>query len=332
MRMNRSVGICWSAFGVALGITVALASCGSASTSTRQASPSHGIETVAASAATSTVPSLTTSSESTAIATVTTAAAAEPNVPPAISVLRSSPPVQTTTLTSATQPSTVVPSQLAKPTADDAMAAVQASFTSSGSSPVTRLGFNADHTVVVVAIRADHMAFALDLKAKYGDAIELTIGEFPYPPEIPPGRNRCGPPMLQPSAATLGLTATATVAASTLRSGADGTGTVIITNNSNAALTIETDSGFTGYLTDSQGAIIGVFSLGFAGTGRGWTVAPGASETLGVEFGTTSCDPQYGYSLPAGTYNLVVPVRIQVGANLTEVLIRTAPIPITVTA
>ena len=290
----------------------------------------NGIETAAASAATSTVPSLTTSSESTAITTVTSAEATEPSVAPAISGLQAVPPAPSTTSIPSTRPSTVVASQPAKPTTDDSMTVIEAVFFNANS-PVTSLGFNADHTAVIVTIRADHMAEALDLKAKYGDAIELTIGWLPYPPESPPGRNRCGPPMPHASADTLGLTATATVDDATSKSGADGTGTVVITNTSATALTIQFDSGLAGYLTDSPGATIGVFSTGFAGTGLGWTVAPGASATIRLDFGTTSCDPKYGYSLPAGTYDLVVSVRIQVGPNLTEV-IRTAPISITVTA
>jgi hypothetical protein len=154
--------------------------------------------------------------------------------------------------------------------------------------------------VIGVGLRANAEAVARELVARYGTAVEVTVGLFPYPPPAAPQR---GCPSVQevspdhrPLAATLALDPTVV-------SGAFFRGTVRITNVGLAPYKVSTDSSFSVYLfRPGETVPIGISEGGVVGTGYEQTLASGEALDLPAAGGTASCDLAVGYVLPAAAY------------------------------
>jgi hypothetical protein len=52
--------------------------------------------------------------------------------------------------------------------------------------------------------------------------------------------------------------------------------------------------------------VVGTYDGAIAGVGIGGELAPGALRDLTIVGGTASCDPELGYALPPGDYEVVV--------------------------
>lgn len=154
--------------------------------------------------------------------------------------------------------------------------------------------------IISVNLRANAEGVAREIVAKYGSAVEVTVGNFAYPPPEARSRSCLWLPQVvidhRPLQATLSIQRT-------VIGGDFFKGTLRLTNAGVVPYELLTSSGFTVYLfrqgetepiASSEGAV--------AGTGYGRTLVPGEGVDLGAGGGTASCDLAVGYVIPAGTY------------------------------
>jgi len=154
--------------------------------------------------------------------------------------------------------------------------------------------------VVIVGLRSNAEEVARELVARYGTAVEVTVGNFPYPPPEAPQRACASIPDLvanhQPLTATIALQPSVVA-------GGFFKGKLRFTNAGSAPYELITSSGFTVYLFRASETLpIGSSEGAVGGTGYGKTLAPGGSIELDAGGGTASCDLGVGYVLPAGAY------------------------------
>jgi hypothetical protein len=154
--------------------------------------------------------------------------------------------------------------------------------------------------VITVGVRAGAEELARELRAKYGDAIELSVGLFPYPPPDDPQRACLS---IRPTVIEHPPLVAAVEVDRVIVAGTDFEGKVRLTNAGPVPFELETSSNFSLYLfRPGEPDPIGMSELGSMGTGYGATLAPGASIRLLAIGGTASCDLALGYTLPPDVY------------------------------
>jgi len=154
--------------------------------------------------------------------------------------------------------------------------------------------------VVKVGLRASAEELARELQAKYGDAIELSVGLFPYPP--PAEAQRACLHIRQTVLEHFPLVADVEIDRPIV-SGTPYEGKVRLTNAGPTPFDLQTSSSFGLFLfRPGESDPIGMSELGSMGTGRGAALTPGASLQLQGFGGTASCDLALGYAVPAGAY------------------------------
>ena len=161
---------------------------------------------------------------------------------------------------------------------------------------------------------------ASELASRYGSAVELRVGFFDFPVRR---RSRPRPPAtpapVLEEQAFEGLEMSVEVDQTVLETGDDGHGRLILRNSSPERIgRLATGQPLVGSLLNSSLETVGGFSGAIAGTGRFIDLAPGASASLPVIFGTASTREDLGYVLPPGRYWLKVQMRLHGrGAPLT---------------
>lgn len=163
--------------------------------------------------------------------------------------------------------------------------------------------------IVKVGLRAGAEELAQELRATYGDAIELSVGLFPYPPPDDPERAclNIRPTVLEhpPLVAAVEVDREIVV-------GTHYEGKVRLTNAGQVAFELETSSDFSLFLfRPGEWDPIGMSELGWMGHGTGATLAPGESIWFPGFGGTAACDLALGYTLPPDVYE----ARALVGFN-----------------
>jgi hypothetical protein len=154
--------------------------------------------------------------------------------------------------------------------------------------------------VIVVALRATGEGVARQLHETYGDAVQLSVGLFPFPRPEAPQRGCVRIPPAMPLHAPL---AGALTLAGPVASGDFYRGSVRLTNAGPAPFELSTSSGFSAYVfRPGKTTPIGASEGGSAGTGFGERLQPGETVQLDAGGGTASCDLALGYALPPGVY------------------------------
>lgn len=154
--------------------------------------------------------------------------------------------------------------------------------------------------VIGVGLRANAEALARELNTRYGAAVELTVGLFPFPPPTAPQRacDQVRRPVVdhQPLEAAVAIGPTV-VAGDFIR------GKVRLMNAGVGPYELNSSSTFPVYLfRPGDQTPVGSPEGASAGTGFGKTLAPGETVLLDAGGGTASCDLALGYVVPAGTY------------------------------
>jgi hypothetical protein len=154
--------------------------------------------------------------------------------------------------------------------------------------------------VIGIGLRSNAEALAHELNSNYGAAVELTVGNFPYPPPDAPQRACVNVRQTvadhRPLLGSLAIDPT-------LVAGDFFRGKLRLRNAGNAPYQLETSSGFSVYLFRPGDSLpIGSPEGGTAGTGYSKHLGPGEAVDLDAAGGTASCDLALGYVLPAGTY------------------------------
>ena len=171
---------------------------------------------------------------------------------------------------------------------------------------------------VRVDLRADAEALAARLHEQYGDAVELLVGNMPYPPSKIPDDFRCPSPRVQPWPS--GVTAAFELDDDTVPQGGTAHGVVTVHNASDEQFVLEVKSSVlvgwvydVGEMSTPRGHpgvyFVPVGDGGSEPTGPRRVLAPGQDTSIGVPVGTASCDPARGYALAPGDYD----VRARVG-------------------
>jgi hypothetical protein len=154
--------------------------------------------------------------------------------------------------------------------------------------------------VIGIGLTAKSEALARELNDKYGAAVELTVGLFPYPPPERP--QRACVQMRQTVADHRPLVGGVAIDR-TVVAGEFFRGKLRLRNAGNAPYQLETSSTFAIYLFRPGDSMpIGSPEGGSVGTGFGTVLAAGQAVDLDAAGGTASCDLALGYVLPAGTY------------------------------
>lgn len=163
---------------------------------------------------------------------------------------------------------------------------------------------------VEIGLFADDAAFARELSDRYGDRVDLRVGSFAFPLADPLPTSRC--PSLDVAVQPTGLTIEVTSPGRPLsRSGADVRSIAleaILTNTSDQLIEFSSGAAI-GHLLDADGAVVAdAGQMGIPAVGVPVRIEPGESAMLPVITSTSSCDPAYGYVVPAGDYTLVASV------------------------
>jgi hypothetical protein len=190
-----------------------------------------------------------------------------------------------------------------QPYTEEQLTAIRSSIEISAAGRLRAIGFGAG--VIHVSLRADAIDLAAELADEYPGALELQVGLLPFPAaELPPWYD-CSEPMSRlVSESPLRVTARID---SPVHPGDDLRGGATVTNKSEEMVVFDSGDPATAVvvLAGTQ-TIVAMFDGAVGGVGAGGELLPGASKELGIVGGTASCDPDLGYALPPGDYEVIV--------------------------
>jgi hypothetical protein len=180
---------------------------------------------------------------------------------------------------------------------------------------------------VEIHLAPDAEATAADLHARFGDFVSLQVGALGYPPEsaLPPtslGTENAGLLPVDPAEIRLVLDGPLTI-----RTGDTTTHHVLVTNQSDRDIGIETNGHLTATIGEADtGAPVG----GYAGAQRlplvTFTAGPSKTVRIPLLVGTASYRPELGYTVPPGTWHLTARLRLADGRHLVS-----PPLELTIT-
>ncbi len=170
-------------------------------------------------------------------------------------------------------------------------------------------GAGSSSDTVGVSLRADGESVAADIAARYGDLVTITVGALSYPDRTTGGFGVCSDLVPPPPTMPTTLVATLQPIGSPVTSGHDFEAVVNVTNTGDEVVTFESGSPLTAlvYLPGTD-EVVGIYTGGIAGVGVGAELGPGEAIDIDVVGGTASCDPDLGYALPPGDYEVRVAV------------------------
>ena len=176
-----------------------------------------------------------------------------------------------------------------------------------------------------VVLAADQEATAADLLARYGEAVQLTVGVLPYPLESAASVCPGPPPLGELPGLDISIVPPTgpldTVGSQPLEL------TVNLLNVGSAPIQFMTGTS-RGTILDPTGRVVSTSADVLLGdVGIGVDLQPGATTQLPLVATTASCDPQLGYTLPSGDYRLVAAVQHVDGDATT---LYSPPLPITI--
>jgi hypothetical protein len=176
--------------------------------------------------------------------------------------------------------------------------------------------------VISVALRADQE----NLADRYGNAVELRVGWFPFP-----ARRRSHP---RPPAGTAlqeqvfeGLEMSVEAGQQVLEAGDDGHGRLVLRNSSPERIgPLGSGQPLAGSLLNASLEAVGGYGGAIAGTGLIIDLAPGRSASIPVIYGTASTREDLGYVVPPGSYWLQVQMCFRHGLGGPPANTLTAPL------
>lgn len=186
---------------------------------------------------------------------------------------------------------------------------------------------------VTVGLYAQDEALAAELVGIFGDAVEVTVGLFPYPMPDPLPDPQCEP--IPPPASGLELAAGSGETTSITLKAAVESETFDLTLTNTTDTTIEFMHGVWIARLAHRGNTVSVahFVGGVAAIGYMLSLNPGVTEDIAVSIPTAACDPTVGYQIPPGEYDMYIVVD-QPGdvVNVPDDTFALGPVPITLTA
>ncbi len=174
-------------------------------------------------------------------------------------------------------------------------------------------GLGSSKGAVQVQLWADQLEVAEELHRRYGDAVELEVGRFPYPDRFAGRRHQKvspNPPDLPPPLPEDVVMSLPD--AFTVRSGA--TGATVLTVRNNTANDVRSSSNGTLYppiVDPATGQTVCGYEGAITAQLKVVTIAPGALADLPVLVGTSSSRRELGWAVPPGRW--AVRFGLQVG-------------------
>jgi hypothetical protein len=168
---------------------------------------------------------------------------------------------------------------------------------------------------VNVQLAPDQEALAATFDRRFGDAIELRVGVFPYPPVLdadyrekrPTAVARPQVPLLPSEEFEVRLEGEIVIA-----SGATTRGVLRIHNRGSAEAVIETNGGVAARVVDPQtNEGVGGFVGAQAAPLVKYRIAPGSAVSIPLLVGTASSVRSLGYAIPPGNWAIEVPIQIE---------------------
>jgi hypothetical protein len=168
---------------------------------------------------------------------------------------------------------------------------------------------------VNILLAADQEGLAATFHKRFGDAVELRVGVFPYPPVPDSGSRekeqatvaRPQLPLLSSEEFEVSLLGEIVVA-----SGATTRGVLRVRNRGSAEAVIETNGGVTARVIDPQTKDgVGGFIGAQAAPMVKYRIAPGSTVSIPLLVGTASSVRSLGYAIPAGSWAIEVPIQIE---------------------
>ena len=185
------------------------------------------------------------------------------------------------------------------PLGSPTLAAVRADIESRYMDQLLEIGDGAGK--VVLTLKPTATAAAAEIVDRYGWAVQVTVGFFPYPPSSPTS----GGCLMAPSRTVDPgpLRAVIELPTTQISHTVGFQAKVKLTNAGSTTLTIDTGQPLSIYLfTPDGGALVGASPGAIGGTGLQLELLPGTSHDVDAVGGTASCDPRLGYELPDGPY------------------------------
>lgn len=168
-------------------------------------------------------------------------------------------------------------------------------------------GLRLEH--VNVTLRSNRTADAQRLHQRFGDVLEITLGQHRYPLQT----TEVLPPSPAPTSTNEFPDVVTTVLpdAPTFVTGEDIGGQVLIENRGTAPLVVQTGVIAFGVLLDEHRDVVGTWNGATTLPSRRTPVTPGSRITHRFIAGSDTSDPRLGASLPPGTYSLVISINIE---------------------
>lgn len=167
-----------------------------------------------------------------------------------------------------------------------------------------------DAGVVTIKLRAAGEAKAAALARRYGDSVNLYVGDLPYPPEEARGIDHCEAPQLVPEFRRSDVKVVMTVAPPDPTTG-DGDADLLVENQSAGTIVVVAAAGLHGVLVDrASSTTMSSYPYGSIAAMSETELGPGESAELRVQYSIASCSGDRGYTVPPGDYWLVTSLEI----------------------
>ncbi|WP_433164399.1 hypothetical protein [Kribbella sp. CA-247076] len=151
-------------------------------------------------------------------------------------------------------------------------------------------------------------AWAIDvaaaLKAKYGSLVDLRVGAMTFPARQL-WVSEYTRQLLDGLAEPTGLDVEP-LSPLTIRSGRSTHEEVLVTNRTEQEQVLLTNGALTSAVTDSSGAVVGLYVGPRTAARVGFAIEPHQSRPVPVLIGTASVVPDLGYAVPPGQWRLVI--------------------------
>lgn len=159
-----------------------------------------------------------------------------------------------------------------------------------------------------VTLRAPFAAVAADLHVRYGDALDITVGTKPFPPE-----RIVDPPLVRLPVSTIDLPDLVLdfdIGEATVAPGDDLSGTVTLTNQGRERLRFLSGAAVGSIRQPGSDHLSGTFHGWMSSVGLNVDLQHAQSTDLPLIVGTTSCLPDRSYVVEPARYELVVAVSV----------------------
>jgi hypothetical protein len=168
---------------------------------------------------------------------------------------------------------------------------------------------------VTVQLAADQEGLAASFHRRFGDAVELRVGVFPYPPVLDANHREKGPPAVAPPPLPLLPHEEFKVSLEgeiVVKSGGTTSGVLRIHNRGSAEAVIDTNGGVTARVVDPHtGEGVGGFVGAQAAPLVKYRIAPDSTGSIPLLVGTASSVRSLGYAIPPGSWAIEVPIQIE---------------------